>query len=314
MQKSRWIALGLALTVSLSGCAPKGIAPTFTPTPMATATLMPSVTPTLSPAPPTATLRPTTATPSNTPTTTQSATPTLPATLEPQQVGVAIGEWLKSPPCRAPCFWGITPEQTTRDEALRFFSHLGLPAFKTAQDGNEFFDYEYKFESGTSINVALATQEQRLWTASVRIQPHVSQGPPAPREWLSYSQETLIRQYGTPSQVDIVGGGTPHEAGVKLALFYILDMYFDAAKLIVEYESVGGLVKTDPATGLVRVCPVTDQFDLVHIWVGKYPYYPPVHTNPIEKATSMTAEEFSTLMTGKAEQACFNVSGDYFDL
>jgi hypothetical protein len=90
-------------------------------------------------------------------------------------------------------------------------------------------------------------------------------------------------------------------------------MYFGAEDFIVEYDSIGDGVKIDPATGLARVCPLSDRFATVRIWFGANPLDPPLPGHSIEAAASLTLEAYSTLMTGEVDQACFEVSATVFD-
>jgi hypothetical protein len=46
--------------------------------------------------------------------------------------------------------------------------------------------------------------------------------------------------------------------------------------------------------------------------MGKNPKDPPRVAVPLEKATSMTTEEFSKLMTGNPSKACFTLNGEIF--
>jgi hypothetical protein len=82
-------------------------------------------------------------------------------------------------------------------------------------------------------------------------------------------------------------------------------MYFDAENLIVEYYSYDLGAK-------LQVCPPTDQMDSVRLWMGQDPQYPPLEDVPLEKATSMTMEEFSKLMTGDPNKACFKLKPEIF--
>jgi hypothetical protein len=46
--------------------------------------------------------------------------------------------------------------------------------------------------------------------------------------------------------------------------------------------------------------------------MGKVPVYPPAEAVPLQDATDMTIEEFSNLMTGNPNEACFIVKGEVF--
>jgi hypothetical protein len=155
---------------------------------------------------PSATAVPPTATHTSTLTLTPTWTP-LP-TLKPEQAQEILKTWLQgTETCLAPCFWNITPGQTSLDEAINIFAHLGLQMELTNErDKKAFYEIIYKFESGLSVSPLFTIQDEIVRNIEVGIHPEKSQGPEVPREWLAYSPETLIRQYGLPSQVDFFIG------------------------------------------------------------------------------------------------------------
>ena len=296
------------MAVTLYGCISKETTPNVLEPGFPTATALPVVAPTVETPPPSPTSIPSTATPRPT----QTATLMPPATLVPQQAEASIRELLQEPECLAPCFWGIIPGQTTFDEAKNIVAHLGLQLEHTnTRDNKDFYESGYEFDNGLSVAVVLAIQDERVTKVNVYINPERPEDPETPREWLAYSPETLIKQYGTPSKVDIFGTMSG-EQGDSLGLAYGVNMYFDAVDLIVEYYSAYDYVKIDPTTGLVRICPLTDQFQAVRIWPGKDPQPEPSAGILLEEATSMTLEEFSELMTGEADNACFDLSKEIF--
>jgi len=201
--------------------------------------------------------------------------------------------------CLAPCFWGITPDQTTLGEAKNIFTHLGLIMENTSKIGNfEFYDIDYNFSSGLSISIILTTQNGIVKNLEVGISPE-PQKAGIPREWLAYSPETLINRYGTPSKVTFDDSGGPNPS-------YGTAIYFDSVDLIVFYvnSNLGPQLQT---------CPLIDQMRHIGIWMGKNLRYPPEpNMIPLETATSMTLEEFSKLMTGPLDRACFNLKKEVF--
>jgi hypothetical protein len=233
---------------------------------------------------------------------TRTTSPTLPATLEPQQAKETIKTLFQDPvDCEAPCFWGIVPGQTTLDEAKNIFTHLGSQIKSTTLDNKEFYGIAYDLDNGLSIIVTLTVQDEVVTDMRVYITPE-TQKTGVPREWSAYSPETLIKRYGLPSRVGFSVDWGPRT-------FFDMVMYFDELDLIVEYAGNNIISGTNESPG---VCPLTDQFDSVRVWMGKDPQYPPQNAIPLEKATSMTMEEFSKLMTGDPSKACFNLKGEMF--
>jgi hypothetical protein len=275
----------LIMIVVLSGCVPAS----STMVPMKAVTTLPSFTP----IPPT---------PSSLPQPTQTITLTPPPTLLPEQAKETITTLLKEPvDCDAPCFWGIIPEQTTFSEVKNILNHLGLQIKRTMYKGKDFYGVSYDLDSGLSVLVTLTVQGMIVTDLRVDINPE-TQKTGVLREWSAYSPEALIQRYGTPSKVDFALEWGPRS-------FFAMDIYFETVELIVEYtgyEIISG-TRTMP-----QVCPLTDQFSSVRIWMGKDPQNPPPDGVLLEEATSMTAEEFSELMKGSPDTSCFSLDGEMF--
>jgi hypothetical protein len=241
-------------------------------------------------------------TPTNTPLSTPITTLTLPPTLEPEQAMKTMSAFLQgSEYCEVPCFFGIVPGRTTLDEAKKIFMHLGLPIKGTTYQGKDIYGTHYNFESSLSIYGNLTVQNEIVRNLRIDIIPETSKAG-TPREWLAFSPETLIRRYGSPSRVSFAVDWGPSS-------FFDMAMNFDAEELIVEYSGYDLIPRQK---GSPVVCPLTARFDSVRLWMGKDPIYPPAEVVLLEKATSMTIEEFSNLMTGNPNGACFQINGDMF--
>jgi hypothetical protein len=227
------------------------------------------------------------------------------ATLEPGQAKNTIRTLLYEPvDCSAPCFWGITPSQTTLSEATNIFSHLGLQTWRITRDNTDYYGVTNKFDSGLSIMPVLTIQNDIVKDISVDITPGIHQKAVS-REWLAYSPEALIKRYGLPSRVDFaIAWGPSTSSNFQMV------MYFDTVDLIVEYG--GQDIIPWQQKGSPQVCPLVEQFEIVRIWMGKNPVYPPAHAIPLEDAVGMTMKEFSQLITGNPDRACFKLKGEMF--
>ena len=87
-------------------------------------------------------------------------------------------------------------------------------------------------------------------------------------------------------------------------------MYFDNHDLIVLYSGYN-MIPGRPRSP--RVCPLTLPFDLVSLWMGPIPSDPPTFpTVTLMKATSLSLDQFTQLMMGDPQKACFIVNGNVF--
>ncbi len=241
---------------------------------------------------------PKTVTEENTPT----ATLTPPAILSSDKaIGTMRTLLQESIDCLAPCFWGITPEQTTLDEAINIFGSIGLqPKYTLTKNDQEFYDTDYHIEKGLEIGIIFAIQDNIVRTLDVGINDTSEIG--TPRKWSAYSPEILINQYGIPSKVEFfLGRVTPTPT-------HSMVLYFENAELIVSYTG-SDLLNSGPQ---LEICPITNHVSHIRIRIGKNPQYPPKQGVPIDEATSLTLESFSKLILGNPHQACFNLKDAAF--
>lgn len=232
---------------------------------------------------------------------TQTATKTFsPPTLEPGQASERILEFLQNDDsCPRPCFLGIIAEQTTYSEAKTILSQLGLRLEGPEPiDKGILYGTSIGFNSGLHVRIRLIISDEIVSDIEISIIPEMQRAG-APREWLIYSPEILMRSYGQPSRVDILLGRVAPHPALDLVL------YFNEFDTIIEYyKSDSGVYN--------EICPIHDQFASVRLWIGKNPLHPPFSGEPLEKTTDLTLESFSQLMTGDPEQACFTYNPDSF--
>lgn len=279
-----------------SSLSPTGIPPTSTPV----STAAPTITLTRTIIAPTLTLTPS-ATQTLIPSATLTLTPTPMDTLEPAKVDEVILGFFRDPgDCLAPCFWGITPGQTTRDEANRILFHLGMSPYNTTIDGKDHANYEYQLKSGLSIDLTLTLQDNIVENQLIQMK-YLSSNAKTASGWMAYSPKAIIQRYGKPSQVDF--SWTLME---KPTLYIYL--YFDEYDLISKFHSLDGPEPSSP-----MVCPLAMRYDYVWIWMGKNPYIPPGRGVRLDEGTSLnTIDEFVNRMTGDADHSCFALKLDAF--
>jgi hypothetical protein len=299
----------------LTGCTSSSttMQPTqVTPTPAysapsATSTAVLALTPTLvntdtlTPAP-TATAKLPTYTPSIT------VTPTQVDTLEPENALATIQPLLEDPMnCEVPCFWGILPGKTRIDEARTLFGALGFTPFEGTDQNSEkgFYTIDYESGMGRDSSVTLFHNRYRL-VENIIVRPEITeQEEESPREWIAYSPESLIKKYGKPSDV-------------KFSLFWgankstetTMTMYFKDDDLVVHYIG-SNLFPAQNHSPLF--CPLTALFEHARLWLGPDPpNLPTFDAVSLEQATSLTMEQFTQLMLGDPQEACFTINGDLF--
>ena len=236
--------------------------------------------------------------PTSIPTPILPATLTPPPTLAPEQAKETLSNLLQNGgvDCSSPCVLGIIPGQSSFEEVRNSFIDSGFPVEQQCVS-NESCSVSYKFDSGLSVRVPIVFKNDVVESFRIIITPEKKISGKL-REWLAYSPEMLIRRYGTPSKVEFFVGELPSPLQA-----HMMTLYFESIDLIVNYYSYDD----EDDTGVFRICPLLNQQDVVSIWFGKNPIYPPLPAVPLEEATSMTLEEFSKLMTGEREDACIDL-------
>jgi hypothetical protein len=213
--------------------------------------------------------------------------------MEPAQAEEMIRRFLKEPvDCAAPCFWGITPGQTTLGEATNILTELGISLDPVVPGFDKFYQAEYDLGNGLSVQLNPIVQDGVVANLDISMDPE-KQRAGVKREWQAFSPDSLIRRYGLPSWV---------------GFFVDRAANSHAYRIIIVYNNLDMIIKFSSPEGRdLEICPLTDQFDYIHIWFGENPDHPPLPGVPVEKATKMTMEEFAELMTGEPGKACFRL-------
>ena len=283
------------LVFALAGCALVG--PTMQPTQITSATISTIPTSVLTP-------KGTASLPSDTPSPTMTWTPFY--TMEPVQITETLQPLIKEPMnCALPCFWGIIPGKTSFDEAKTLFSRLGFTPIEGTFEGRKFYTISYNAGTGHDSSVTLHPDKNNL-VENIVVDPDIPKPKEgSPREWIAFSPETLIKQFGEPSRVEFAIPTPEGKAGSPPNIGIIMIMYFFNHDLIVYYSGHN----MNPW----QFCPLTAPFDSVRLWMGPNPPdTPSFETVPLERATSLTMEQFAQLMTGDPKKACFKFKKDMF--
>lgn len=266
MKRIQRIIFIILIAILLAACGP------FTLVPVATRTFY------------------TTTTPSLTPTVTWTPLPTLSA----RQARVKINELLgTNGGCELPCWWGITPGETSWHDASRF-----LKTFSTVKSGNEFGitrpnnDYTYHFayfqvlpEFGT-LNHSYVVKDDVV----TRIYAYV-------HDWSPFLYlSNILTEYGPPDGVFL----TTYRYELNGARPYLVYFVYEKLGLLLEYS--GGVTKNIGDT--VQNCFEELDSPFVYIWstgdepltaeeaIEKYFRQPMAYPVDLEKAAGVDINTF----------------------
>lgn len=232
------------------------------------------------------------------------------ATLDPTQYAETVQKYLsQGEVCQSPCIFGIIPGQTPMDQAGNIFSSLRHPLTKnTYPDGKEFYQAIIGCEEkNISISVDLSEENGVMKNMKAGIKLPEYKKNPEPRVWQAFSPETILAKYGLPSQIEFRLSFPTEEGFPRKTAWYDMVLLYDHLDLTVEY--LQGLTVEDD---LIQVCPLSDQYSSVSVYIGMDFEYPPYTGVPLEKATSLTLAQFSDLLNQRSKTACFDISKDAF--
>jgi hypothetical protein len=224
-------------------------------------------------------------------------------TLDPESVKETMQPLLKDPfNCSVPCFMGFTPGKTTINEVKTFFIPMGFRYREGKDQYSNRYYYSIGYEDSINRDSNVTFLSSDFVVENIEITPAITkQKDGATREWSAYSPETLIRKYGQPSRVEFA-----IDWGPSITLSMIL--FYDKLDFIVLYSG-SGMFPGHPNSP--RLCPLTAPFDFVSFFMGPESGNPPILSSvPLEKATSLSVDQFTKLLLDNPRDACMTLNGD----
>lgn len=246
-----------------------------------------------------------TETPTDTPHPTQTLTP-LP-TLEPTLAMSTLRQLLLEQPfCQFPCFWGVEPTQTSLGEAQNIFASLGIPlTYTLREEDKDFYSTVFGLENGLAVSIVLRVHDGIVDSSKTGIGFANYNDFSNSKEWVAFSPETILAQYGPPTYVEFYLSSPPcGDSSCKIS--YSMTMYFDMYDLVVQYDS---RLLEDQQT--IEICPLSDEYEGVSAWLGKNAENVPTRRGvSLEKSTDLTLEQFYSSILQNPSTSCFDLSRD----
>lgn len=231
--------------------------------------------------------------------------------------------------CELPCWWGITPGETTWEEAERLLSAAGVypneytPTPDLVSSGWKWYGLPDSFFVARGV-----LQSSFEFDARKGIVEHITVigngsydelTPDFRNMWAGLAPEKIIPILGIPSRIKVYSAFGPGE-GVNTYAIHDLYIFYDSNGILIEYR-----VKND-LPSILKVCPTFDMggnmVDSITIF-----FKPAGDTTPIENldgayqsasvlnlkdAVGMTTEEFYNLFMQTLKPICFNTLPSVF--
>jgi hypothetical protein len=212
--------------------------------------------------------------------------------------------------CSSPCFWGIIPGITTINDAKKILLRLSLQLDYDVNKANpEYYGFRWKSDH-FSLWGEVVRQDDLVKYIQVIVDFSDCRRLGRDCDRTVYSPAFFLEKYGPPTKVtffigaihdqEIVNGATPTPEFPENFAWYDMVINYEPLNIIVAYYSAGFI----NYPGLT-ICPLTDPFESVWIWLGKDPEYPPYEGASIEEVTPLSIAEFSSLLLDQKSDACF---------
>ena len=225
--------------------------------------------------------------------------------------------------CKLPCWWGITPGETSWEDAEHFLIYLGATIGRTDIPSGMILHWAKFSDSLSDIETSFFEQEIRVGIID-SISAIGNYGSTQNQRdfeslWESYSPKEVIKAYGVPSRVllsatGVTGVGDTGNNG------YILWIFYDHLGFLIRY---GGIV---PDLPIYHFCPEL-QVGADDIYrIDFYLQHPdnslpleshdtilttsPSRAMSIQDAAGMSTEEFYRLFIQGEEPTCFDTPHD----
>jgi len=219
--------------------------------------------PSITPSRPASTI---TTAPSRTPPPASTATPVItltpiPApTLPPDEAQALVLDLLYNPPCDLPCWWGITPGETTWEEANKFLRSFGHVLYGEIIPEGETFSEQYFFKVPKEINE---------YRESIRLTLGVEHGivkeiQVSPGEVSNYSLSELLKKYGPPEEIWINRYDEVIDTRERFDLWYL--MYYGKHGIIINSLAAYSMISDDLVIGCINSDYLQPEGPVIFLW------------------------------------------------
>jgi hypothetical protein len=232
---------------------------------------------------------------------------TLPATLPAPDGFSKINEFLETNGgCRFPCWWGITPGETSWEDARNIvFPLAGLQILDGQSSSGAFL-------AGLMMRYEMGEGQETGFEQSYTIKDGIVEAIKIkfPNKIPTPKLKDVLTDYGIPDEVYL--GGT-YNKRLGWQSFWLF-LHYNKQRIFIEYDR--GIQPLQPPDELMPICfPEIDYAEL-HVWGPDYSFSSTLDLiiqehNPtyhLEKISIMTTEEFYKKFTDPAENPCINTS------
>lgn len=205
-----------------------------------------------------------TMTPSPTPAPTATRTPVLHPTLEAEQMEAFITEMLAdNGGCELPCWWGVTPGETSWETVRQYFSEQGIQVLEDGTLALRYQSGQYQGQWTYTDLIEVNIHQDEDIVQRIEVQNSQYQSPLQERFtslWQRYALQPLLSRHGVPTRVYLnLTTGAPCVGSGNFPSYDMWVVYDDQGIAIL----YSGLLLYDHDSWWV--CPVFGQSRRIHI-------------------------------------------------
>jgi len=234
---------------------------------------------------------------------------TLAPTLSSEEIAPRIQELLKTNgDCALPCWWGITPGQSTWAETRQILLQLGtrtndIPLTDgVTGHGTGGLDLT---EPLITIRLYLVEQSEVIDTISLQAEADFGNRVEFQKIFERYFLKSILLIHGPPSRVwvDLLGG-IPEPPSTRVPLE--LTVFYDSQGIMIAYT---GSIEYHSNT--YQVCPLAGNIAGVSIFLQSPDNPRPLnqahttHVHTLEEASGLSVVDFQTVFVQGDDQTCF---------
>ncbi|HNN14523.1 MAG TPA: hypothetical protein PKL78_13270, partial [Anaerolineales bacterium] len=190
-----------------------------------------------------------------------------------------------------------------------FYEHKNMNFKRTYQEGRkDYYEAGFGFDESWGIILTNIVEAGIVRNLTLGLSFVNYTGSTPQQEWLAFRPNAVLERYGRPSNIEL-NLSFPVESGFPPGTaWYDIVMYFPDSDLIVKYA-----YELTNASPKITACPRTDKSLGMSMWLGKEPHSPPVGIVSLDKATTLSLEEFYDFLTTNSQTVCFDLNRkDFF--
>ena len=239
---------------------------------------------------------------------------TLPATLPVPDSFSKINQLLRTNGgCRLPCWWGITPGETTWEDARSILFPLAFKIHDGQSKSDEFragLGTRYGTYEGkpTGFNQDYTIKDGIVQAIQIQL-PYIVPSP---------KPKDILANYGIPDDVYLGGQYAPEMLTTQSFWFYI---YYTKQRIFVEYIPEGQPIQLQPPNGLLSACFSKIDYAELHVWGPDYSFDSTrdlifknsgVSPLPLKDVTNLTVEQFYKKFIDPNEAPCIETPAEHW--